>query len=257
MKIINVKNYEGIKEKLGEYPNSSACKYYYRGLRYDYSLLPSIYYEDVSKILASPQIIRKYEANLLNGFYHVLKERYNLTPFNINDWNLWFIARHFGLKSRLIDFSKEITVALQFAFEMSNKCPARLYCLNSDSVKHLIQNDFNETPFSLNMPSFIQPSLQHKNIIENLGTSRPFIQSSIFFYQNIETLQTPLTEQYNEIEWLVFEIRAEDFEKIKKEISLETGYCMNKPLLIRNHSLDENCSLLNKSCLSNLVTHYI
>ncbi len=245
MNIIHIKTYKEFKKHFGGFPRSDNG-YFYRGVRAEFPLVPSMCYSDlVNKIKDFP----KYERHLIRAFAKVLSIFYRIR--DVNDWNLWFMARHFGLKSRLMDFSKDDTVAFQFAFNDSAGKSVRIYCLNKAAFggacqeEHLKRSGY--TPFTHNKLDLIHPTSTYSNIdLENLGVSRIVIQSGFFLYQPIDTIHIPVTKQIPDKYWLVFEIACADIAAFKNEIEKSAGVDMDSYLLKRRHGLDKICKFLNR-----------
>jgi len=249
--IIHISSYSEFKSHFGGLPRSGLSPYYYRGLRADYPLLPSICYSDLFDKIKD---LKVYEERILIEFEKLLTGELE-NPITKNDWELWFMARHFGLKSRLIDFSKDDTIAMQFAFENSNSMPVKIYCLNKEGLENVyLQTHLQQQkrdPFSFNKLCIIQPTpLYVEYAAKILGVSRIMIQSGKFLYQPLSTVTIPLTEQIPSRFWKVFQVNTqEDMEAIKMEIRKTEGIDMTKSLLKHNHVLDEKCVLINISCV--------
>lgn len=244
---IPVTNYQEILDVIGCWPNSDSNPYYYRGLKKGFKLIPSIAYPDTSQRLRAEADFRSYEERAITAFRNHLQEGFGIDTYELSDWNLWFLARHFGLKSRLTDFTKDFTVAFQFATEMSRDSACWLYCLNAEGVAHRLEEDLGN-PFSFDELCLIQPSLRYRETMERVGVSRMFIQSGKFLHQRIRNVQTPLVEQISQEYWKVLEIQPEHFGTIRGELKSVFGVDFNKPL-VTTHVLDGICNHINQNHL--------
>ena len=244
---IPVTNYQEILDVIGSWPNSDCNPYYYRGLKKDFSVIPSIAYPDTSQRLQAEADFKSYEERTITAFRNHLRDGFRIDTYELSDWNLWFLARHFGLKSRLTDFTKDFTIAFQFATQMSGDSACRIYCLNSAGIMHRLQNELGD-PFSFNELCLIQPSLQYRETMEKIGVSRMFIQSGKFLHQSIKTVQTSLLEQIKPEHWKVLEIQAKYFAVIRMELQSTFGIDFTKPLAV-SHVIDGICNHINQSHL--------
>ena len=250
MEIINISSYTEFLEHFGGFPRSGTCPYYYRGINSSHQITPSMCYPDGLERITD---FKSYEKCLMNRFHKEVSTKHGITRFKENDWELWFLARHFGLKSRLIDFTKDDRIAIQFAMESSIKGAARVYCLDYMAIG-LVQEDElcrgGRDPYSYDHLCMIHPGPRYEeNAIKRLGIDRIFIQLGNFLYQPIQTIQKPLIDQIPSEYWKVFEIKNEHFDKIKNEILKLDCRLMNKSLLKVDSPLDRACQCFNESCL--------
>jgi hypothetical protein len=79
-------------------------------------------YKTEARILKSKQIAD--EKYLLNRFR---REGAHLLPSGLSDWKLLFVARHHGLPTRLLDWSRNPMVAMYFAVESRAKGTAAVF----------------------------------------------------------------------------------------------------------------------------------
>ncbi len=250
--IINITSYGDFKAHFGGFPRSGWQPYYFRGIRADFDLVPSLCYADLFNKIKD---MSEYEDAIMTEFEKIIVNNCHISNFKKNNWELWFMARHFGLKSRLIDFTKDDTAALQFAFEDAKDKPVRIYCLNSQGVDNIYTQDLLERerhdPFTFNERCMIQPAPLYMDVpAKSLGVSRIIIQSGKFFYQPLNSITVPLTEQIPSKFWKVFEINNKYFDAIKDEIRGTEGIDITKPLLKNKVWLDEQCAMINIGCLS-------
>lgn len=240
----------GIEHNLGGYPNSGG--FVFRGLSSKYkSIKPSLYYkQNYSNIK-----VQEIENRLLNSFIRILKDDYGIQEDQVitNSLDIWFIARHFHLASRFVEFTRDFLVGLQFAFEYAkeSKNNAYLWALKSESNSEIKQLDSNNidyiNPFEIEDYFFVNPRLLlAKMNSAKLAYDRMFIQQSIFLLQPMEWASTPVTEKINNSSWKIIEIRQENFSKISKEVKKKYNISMTNNLLMKYHPLDEKCKELNK-----------
>jgi len=87
-------------------PHRGPEELWFRGDKKPYPLLPSLY--------RSPNVQRYDEASLLEAFRALATP---LMPAATDDWDWYFLARHHGLPTRLLDWSTNLVAALYFALE--------------------------------------------------------------------------------------------------------------------------------------------
>lgn len=210
-------------------------------------MIPSIAYPDTSQRLQAEAAFRNYEEQTITAFRNHLQHGFGIDIYELSDWNLWFIARHFGLKSRLTDFTKDFTVAFHFATEMSGDSACQLYCLHAGGITRRLQEELGN-PFTYDELCLIQPSLRYRDTMEKIGISRMFIESGKFIQQPIRNVQTPLLEQIGQEHWRILEIQSEHFDRIRKELRLAFQVYFTKPL-VTAHVIDGICNHINQTHL--------
>ncbi len=245
MDITQVTTYKDIQNVIGEYPNS--LNYFYRGLKKGFDLTPSIAYPDTFGKLKDVWDFRHYEECIITAFHRHLQEGFGIDKYPVTDWTLWFLARHFGLKSRLSDFTIDFTTAYQFATEMSGDTACQIYCLDRRGITHKRQEDLTN-PFTYDEFCLIQPSLQYTETMECLGVSRIITQSGKFLNQSIANVQTSLLDQIPLEHWKILEINPEYFDSIRENLRSVFGVDFNKPLLT-THTIDGICHHINSGHL--------
>jgi len=246
---LSVTKLNEIENNLGGFPNSGS--FVFRGISSKYDCLkPSLYYkQDHSNNQA-----REIEIRLLNNFIKILKDDYDIQgdQVNSNSLDIWLTARHFGLASRFVEFSRDFLVGLQFSFEYANGSNknAYLWALKSEFNTEIKQFESKSiesiNPFEIDDYYFVNPRLllAKENQVK-LAYDRMFIQHSIFLMQPIQWASTSITEKINKSSWKLFEIRQEHFLNISNEIEKKYGISMTKDLLMKVHPLDKKCKELN------------
>ena len=240
----------GIENNLGGCPNAGS--FVFRGLSSKYKCIkPSLYYKQNHSNIK----VQEIENRLLNSFIRILKDDYGIQGDQVtpNSLDIWFIARHFHLASRLVEFTRDFLVGLQFSFEYAKESNnnAYLWALKSESNSEIKQLDSNSidsiNPFEIEDYFFVNPRLLlAKENQAKLAYDRMFNQHSIFLLQPMKWASTPVTEKTNNSSWKLFEIRQEHFFNISKEVELKYDISMTKNLLMKDHPLDKKCKELNK-----------
>jgi hypothetical protein len=148
----------------------------------------------------------------------------NLIPIADNNyhksWQWLMAAQHYGLPTRLLDFSFDKYTALQFAvadFQYLNSDGTLIICCNVVSKQEDIDSEMFKKEFeSLDHSFFFQTPIYYKstNNGEKLSERRKFIQGSKFLYRGTSTIKQCLA---------LDEKFSQDLIKIqiKKELKLD------------------------------------
>lgn len=204
-----------------------------------YDLIPGVYRENKGT---------RSEQNLILRFRQYALTRHEKCPQN-DDYCSWlFLAQHYGLPTRLLDWSESPLVSLFFAVESNPDKDANLFALNAREMNKIINNDSTLVPVSsapareLFQGAFDDRVTVDKNvsILSHELDTRMLVQQSVF------TLHGNATDLRN-LEGLDNAIRT---YKIPKESKSNIIYELSA-LGIRRRSLFPDLENLSKD-LKNL-----
>ncbi|GAA4448772.1 hypothetical protein GCM10023189_07120 [Nibrella saemangeumensis] len=208
MQKIQIKSFQDYLQQVEETIQKGFTINLFRGQSNNSSLLPSIARQN-------PQFdTTEVEIKMLED----LKRRSPLLIKRIprNDWEWLVLAQHFGLKTRLLDWSSNPLVALWFA--TSNE-----YFMNQSSFVYLLSaNDGmlvdlakNKSPFANDRTKIYRPTLNNERIVAQSGwfTAHRFSEKS----QKFVTLST-----HKRMKSLLLEVEvpASTKEDILKRLSM-------------------------------------
>jgi len=162
MKKENIKTFKEYLDIIDNLSDENHEILLFRGQSDDSSLLPSISRKD-SKVDTT-----ETEKKMLLE----LKRRTQLTiniKFN-NDWEWLVYAQHFGMKTRLLDWSSNPLTALWFACsnEYMMNIDSYVYIFSADS-SFLIDTKIKESPFGNSKTRILRPALNNERIIAQGG----------------------------------------------------------------------------------------
>lgn len=243
-----IKSYHEFAGHMGGSPNTAL--FYYRGIPSGYDLYATINYDD--NIRKHIKDFSDYQRCTVSQFAEQVNKFYPDKPKAVDDWMLWVVARHCGLKSRLSDFTIKASVAFEMAIRKANGNNIRIYCLHREALPHIRMEQLeaaSTSPFSFDQICLIQPyTRQDENEAFYAAMRRIRVQSGKFLHQPLSTIATPLTDLIPEKFWLVFELNNAYHHAVMEEIAELEQIDMSKSLMMDKNPLDAISEAINEQC---------
>jgi len=158
MRKIKIESFHNFIQKIEEI-SSSENLVIFRGQAFQGKLLPSIARRDQKQNTTSieKQVIDQLQ--LLGASFPEVAQSTTL--------DLLVLAQHFGLKTRLLDWTSNPLAALWFACADRNKGDSYVYALQADKLQD--KDVYKKDPFSTTLTRVFQPRLNNPRIISQHG----------------------------------------------------------------------------------------
>jgi hypothetical protein len=239
-----INSYQGLRSELKNIGcDSPNCgDWLFRGLPNDnFKLIPSLYYSP------QPLFPQPFEKKILSKFVKKGTPKSHLNPNpKRNIWVNAFLARHYGLRSRMIDWTIDLSVGLYFMRGGNNFTGnAVLYIMASDFIG--MENSdilYNRSYFDFNSTLVLNPSFNIEDM-EIIGSRNRFIQNGKFLIQDYKNAGIDFYEN-NKKKVIKITVPRVNLENIYLDCCAEFDVNPNISLLIENDHNYKLCENLNK-----------
>lgn len=229
-------------------------KHYYRGQSDTaWSLITGL---GRNSNLKNSQHISKIEQSLLRSFKKVTKhpsckDNIYIQPNGYHDtWQWVMIAQHYGLPTRLLDFSIDKSYALQFAIcviENLEKSGAFFIYKIDETYKDPVDEIFKSS-FFLPLSSFMfqVPIYFNSNYSDNLSSRRQLIQRSKFFFIDLYNIFKCLSENSIHSNNITKVVIQKDFKLDLIKYLIEKEQFDYNPYILKN-KIDNFAAILKET----------